>query len=103
MSRPSQVGVGDALSRRLSNVDVQPRKWQAEFRSDCLYSVNIRFPRSSITQSVVKNSGSPARSNAVGGREGYRLRHESAREGKVRGLADAHATVESEPIEGLTT
>ena len=23
---PSQVGIGDALSRRLSNVDVQPRK-----------------------------------------------------------------------------
>ena len=45
----------------------------------------------------------PARSNAVGGREGYRLRHEGAREGKVRGLAVAHAAVESEPIERLTT
>lgn len=40
---PSQAGIGDALSRRLSNVDVQPRKWQEEFRSDCLYSVNVRF------------------------------------------------------------
>ena len=95
---PSQVGIDDALSRRPGEVNVQTREWQAEFRSDCLYGVNIPFPRSSITQSIVKKSGSPARSNAVGGREGPGYGMEAREKVRCEACSSGKRAVEAHDI-----